>query len=54
MKWIDKKSGEKKFFESGCEHNPSPSTARGKRRHEKRTADQKKHAEKMWGLVSDK
>lgn len=42
---------------SGCpsavyglpEHNPAPSTVRGKRRHEKRNAEQKKYAENKWG-----
>ena len=30
------------------EHNPKPSTARGKRRHAKRNEAQKKHAENAW------
>lgn len=36
-------------FESGLpEHNPKPSTERGKRRHHKRNDDRKKVAEKAW------
>ncbi len=31
------------------ENFPAPSTERGKRRHAKRTADQRKHAESVWG-----
>lgn len=33
---------------SGVHHNPPPRTAKGKRRHEKRTPEQKKHAEATW------
>lgn len=29
-------------------HNPAPSTTRGKRRHSNRNDSQKKHAEKVW------
>ncbi len=29
-------------------HNPMPTTERGQRRHEKRNADQRKHAEAAW------
>lgn len=32
----------------GADHNPSPRTERGKRRHAKRSGEQKKHAEAMW------
>ncbi len=31
------------------EHNPSPSTERGKRRHSKRNDQQRKHTEAAWG-----
>jgi hypothetical protein len=32
----------------GGEHNPKPSTERGKRRHEARNDDKKKRAQKAW------
>jgi len=34
--------------DSGVIHNPKPSTERGKRRHEARVGDAKKHAESVW------
>ena len=34
--------------ESGCIHNPKPSTKRGWRRHEKRDASDKSAAEAVW------
>lgn len=37
-------------FQSGLpDHNPSPSTERGKRRHAKRSEGQKQHALAAWG-----
>ena len=35
-------------FHSGVQHNPKPSTERGKRRHAMRSDSDKNHAEKVW------
>lgn len=42
------KQNPSKKSESGCIHNPKPSTKRGFRRHEKRDASDKAQAEQVW------
>ena len=41
-------AGKRTVAASGCIHNPAPSTARGDRRHSKRTEEQKKQAQARW------